>query len=296
MLLESVPSGKHADDATLQRRARLLDQLARAIEAQDPYIDGHSRRVARHAAMIASKMRLPAAEVGRIRTAGALHDVGKLSTPAGILGKPARLTAAEYEVVKLHAVEGARMVACLQDDELRAIVRHHHERMDGSGYPDGLNSDEIPLGARIVAVADIFDAITAPRPYRPPAPHRQAFRTLSDEAGTRLDAGVVHAFMRCYSGRSTVALWAALRARDRRAGAHTCVGRAKADIATRPARNRAGERIGRNRRARRPGGGPRATSPATAPGARGDAEHHKRSRARARATASSHLRGSRRGA
>jgi HD-GYP domain-containing protein (c-di-GMP phosphodiesterase class II) len=211
-VLESAAEGHHSDQLTVKRRRRMLGQLAAAIEAQDPYIDGHSRRVARHSAMIAAKMRLPAEQVARIRTAGALHDVGKLSTPREVLSKPGRLTDQEFEVVKRHAREGALMVSSLEDPELTAMVGCHHERLDGSGYPDGLQAERIPLGARIVAVADIFDAITAPRPYRPAASHQHAFAVLSSEQGTRLDSDVVQAFVRCYSGRRTVALWAALSA------------------------------------------------------------------------------------
>lgn len=211
-LVESAINGGHSDQLTVNRRRRMLAQLSAAIEAQDPYIDGHSRRVARHSEMIAAKMRLPEDEVARIRTAAALHDVGKLSTPRDVLSKPGRLTDREFEVVKRHARDGALMVTCLEDPELTAIVECHHERLDGSGYPDGLHAAEIPLGARIVAVADIFDAITAPRPYRPAAPHQRAFAVLSSEEGTRLDSEVVHAFVDCYSGRRTVALWGALSA------------------------------------------------------------------------------------
>lgn len=211
-LVQSAGNGDHADQATVERRKRMLGQLAAAIEAQDPYIDGHSRRVARHCAMIATQMNLPAEQVARIRTAGALHDVGKLRTPSAVLAKPGPLTDEEFEVVKRHAREGALMVTCLEDPELTAMVECHHERLDGSGYPDGLEAEEIPLGARIVAVADIFDAVTAPRPYRPAAPHQRAFAILDSEEGTRLDPAVVRAFHRCYSGRGTVALWAALTA------------------------------------------------------------------------------------
>lgn len=220
-LVESTVDGHYSDQLTVDRRRRMLARLASAIEARDPYIDGHSRRVARHSEMIAEKLRLPADQVARIRTAGALHDVGKLSTPSDVLGKPGRLTEQEFEVVKRHAREGALMVTCLEDPELTEMVRCHHERLDGSGYPDGLEADEIPLGARIVAVADVFDAITAPRPYRPAAPHQRAFAVLSSEEGTRLDAEVVEAFVRCYSGRRTVALWAVLSAFTASALAHT---------------------------------------------------------------------------
>jgi hypothetical protein len=150
-------------------------------------------------------------EVDRIRAAAAVHDVGKLHVPREVLNKPGPLTDEEFEQVKRHAAEGAALVACLGDAELAAIVRHHHERVDGTGYPDGLSADAIPLGARIVAVADTFDAIIATRPYRPAAPHKRAIDALMDGSGTQLDPDVVNAFLSRYSSNSgLLAVWAAL--------------------------------------------------------------------------------------
>jgi hypothetical protein len=212
--LLGLASGKPRRDATLtlRRRTQLLSQLARALEAQDSYLQGHSRRVSRHAAMIARRMRLSRGAVAKIRLAGALHDVGKVRVSTAVLNKRGRLTAAEFEIVKRHADEGAKIVACLEDQELAAIVRHHHERMDGSGYPGGLRGEQIPLGARVVAVADTYDAITAARPYRPAAPHKRAFEALADESLTHLDPVVVRAFLACYSDRRALALWETLLA------------------------------------------------------------------------------------
>jgi putative nucleotidyltransferase with HDIG domain len=190
------------------RRVRLLERLAGGLEARYPDTQGHSRRVARHAASIAKRMGLPSEEVARIRTAAAVHDVGKIETPAEIMNKPRRLTDEEFAVIKLHPVVGARMVAGLGDDELTRIVRHHHERLDGGGYPDGLSGGQIPVGARIVAVADTFDAITSTRPYRPAKRHREALEILAAEAGTQLDPDAVRAFRAYYSGLRPVALWA----------------------------------------------------------------------------------------
>jgi putative nucleotidyltransferase with HDIG domain len=185
----------------------MLTGLSAALEAGDPYTRNHSRRVARYASMIAERLGLPAAEVDRIRTAAAVHDVGKVRTPIAVLHKPGRLTDDEYETIKAHPVDGARLVEALGDEHLTAIVRHHHERLDGRGYPDGLVGEQIPLGARIVAVADTFDAITSARPYRPASPHRKALDILSKEAGTQLDADAVRAFRACYTGRRPFALW-----------------------------------------------------------------------------------------
>ena len=139
-----------------------------------------------------------------------MHDVGKIQTPTSILHKADKLDDEEYEIVKRHPVDGATMVASLGDDELTAIVRHHHERLDGTGYPSGLAGDEIPLGARILAVADTFDAITSTRPYRPANPHKKALDILSAEAGTQLDPAAVKAFLECYSGRKPLAFWSVL--------------------------------------------------------------------------------------
>src|ERR1700736_1139179 len=162
--------------------------------------------------MIARRMGLPRTQVARIRTAAAIHDVGKIETPRAILHKAGALTDGEYEVIKRHPDDGARMTAVLRDAELTSMVRHHHERLDGTGYPDGLSGESIPLGARIIAVADTFDAITSVRPYRPASPHKLAIDILRDEAGTRLDPNVVRAFCSHYAGRGPLALWSSAAA------------------------------------------------------------------------------------
>jgi HD-GYP domain-containing protein (c-di-GMP phosphodiesterase class II) len=193
-----------------EEKKRLLTQLTSGLESSDPYTHGHSRRVARHAANIAKQMGLSGGEIAKIRAAGAMHDVGKVETPTVVLHKAGRLTDEEFDIVKRHPVDGADMVATLDDDELTAIVRHHHERLDGTGYPDGLAGTEIPLGARILAVADTFDAITSTRPYRQANPHKKALDILTTEAGTQLDPNAVKAFVECYSGMKPVAFWAVL--------------------------------------------------------------------------------------
>jgi putative nucleotidyltransferase with HDIG domain len=165
------------------RKAALLERLSGALESRDLYTHGHSRRVTRHSHRIARQLGLSAADAARIRTAAALHDVGKIETPREVLNKPGRLTDEEFAVVKRHPVDGAQMVAELGDHELTAIVRHHHERLDGGGYPDGLIGGSIPLGARIIAVADTFDALTSNRPYRSGSRHKKALDILRAEAG-----------------------------------------------------------------------------------------------------------------
>ncbi len=204
------------DELDVEQREQLLQQLAGGLEGQDIYLNGHSRRVARHATMIARGMGLSSEEVARIRVAAAVHDVGKLHTPKAVLNKPGRLTDAEFEVIKRHPVDGAEMVAALGDPELTRIVRHHHERLDGGGYPDGLRGEEIPIGARIIAVADTFDAITSARPYRDAAPHQKAIDILRKEAGTQLDPDAVRTFLAYYSGRRPMVLWAIVTSTLRR--------------------------------------------------------------------------------
>jgi putative nucleotidyltransferase with HDIG domain len=186
-----------------------LQRLSALLEARDSYTHGHSRRVTRHSERIARELGLPTQQVAKVRLAAALHDVGKLHTPLSVLRKPDRLTDEEFDLIKRHPVDGASMVAEVEDPEVTAMVRHHHERLDGRGYPDGLSGTEIPLGARIIAVADTFDAITSSRPYRSATQHKKALDILSKEAGSQLDPDAVAAFKRYYSGRRWIA-WSAL--------------------------------------------------------------------------------------
>ncbi|HEU4392288.1 MAG TPA: HD-GYP domain-containing protein [Solirubrobacterales bacterium] len=180
--------------------ARTLRQLAAELEARIPGATGHSRRVARYAAGVARHLGLPRERVARLRWAAALHDIGKLKLPPRVVNKPGPLSELEYAMVRRHAAIGARIVARFADGELAAIVRHHHERFDGSGYPDGLAGERIPLGARVVAVADTFDAITSARPYQPAKRHHEALELLADEAGTQLDPEVVAVFHDFFAG------------------------------------------------------------------------------------------------
>jgi HD-GYP domain-containing protein (c-di-GMP phosphodiesterase class II) len=199
----------HADSA---REGELLRELGAALDAEDPYLDGHSRRVARYVTMIGERMSLPGERVDRARTAAAIHDVGKLRVPREVVNKPGRLTGAEFELMKQHAAAGGAMVECLGDPAIAAAVRAHHERWDGSGYPDGLAGERIPVEARLISVADTFDAITSARPYRSATPHARALAVIGDEAGEQLDPEVARAFISCYSDRRGAALWAGLAA------------------------------------------------------------------------------------
>jgi response regulator RpfG family c-di-GMP phosphodiesterase len=197
-------------------RAALLQRMSTLLETRDPYTHGHSRRVARHAEQVARGMGLSRERVEKVRAAALVHDLGKINVPRSILTKPGKLTDEEFALVRRHPGDGAAMVGELDDPELTAIVRHHHERIDGTGYPDGLAGADIPVGARVIAVADTFDAMTSARAYRRPRTHKQAREVLQREAGTQLDAEAVAAFVSYYAARRSVGLVALIAAAPQR--------------------------------------------------------------------------------
>ena len=201
---------RQAGDADSARKGELLRELGAALDAQDPYLDGHSRRVARYVTMIARRMNLSVEQVERAKAAATIHDVGKLRIPEEIVSKPGRLSEAEFELMKQHSAAGGGMVECLGDPALAAAVRGHHERWDGSGYPDGFAGERIPLEARLISVADTFDAISSARPYRAATAHAKALNVIADEAGEQLDPEAARAFISCYSDRRGAAFWAGL--------------------------------------------------------------------------------------
>jgi putative nucleotidyltransferase with HDIG domain len=210
-------AGPPTTDGPLERTEQALRQLAASLEAQDPYTAGHSRRVALHAAMIARRMGLPRRGIAKVRTAAAIHDIGKLRIPSDVLNKPGPLTEDEFELVKRHAVDGAEIVSSLGDPEITAMVRHHHERFDGDGYPSGLVGERIPEGARIIAVADTFDALTSLRPYRVAIRHKKALQIIGEVSGSQLDPVAVRAFLKCYTGKRAVLLASLLATSPQRA-------------------------------------------------------------------------------
>jgi putative nucleotidyltransferase with HDIG domain len=177
-----------------------LTVLSANLEASIPGIESHSRRVARYAAAAARELDLPYREVERVRRAAAIHDIGKVEMPPGLVNKPGAFSREEFVIVKRHAQAGARIAKRCGQADLAAIIRHHHERFDGDGYPDGLAGERIPLGARIVAVADTFDAATSSRPYREAMAEDEALSLLWSEAGRQFDPKVVAAFCAYYSG------------------------------------------------------------------------------------------------
>jgi HD-GYP domain-containing protein (c-di-GMP phosphodiesterase class II) len=193
---------RYAEDVRqlYQRMQRAISQsllgLANALEAKDPYTRGHSERVGAWSRRLGDVLGLAPKDAEQVARAGLLHDIGKIGVPEAVLGKRGALDADEWALMRRHPVVGSQIVAPF--DFLAAgalVIRHHHERWDGSGYPDGLAGEVIPLGARIVAVADVYDALTSTRPYRPALPHAAAVQHLIAEAGRTLDEHVVAAFV-----------------------------------------------------------------------------------------------------
>ena len=187
-----------ADEVAAARRTSfdILAGLVIAVDTKDRYTKRHSEDVARYAVFLAGRMGLEPDFRRAVQSAGVLHDVGKIGIPDVILRKPGRLTSEEYEIVKQHVALGDVIVRDVPDlDVVRAGIRHHHERWDGSGYLHGLSGEEIPLVARLLAVADAFSAMTTSRPYRKALSVAEALRRLEDAAGTQLDASLVTAFV-----------------------------------------------------------------------------------------------------
>ena len=154
--------------------------LALTVEARDPYTRGHCQRLAAYSLLIGERIGASDEQLSALHRGGYLHDVGKIGVPDAVLFKPSGLTPEEYEVLKRHTVIGDRLCGDLRALSLvRPIVRHHHERLDGSGYPDGLKGDAVPLLAQIISIVDAYDAITTSRPYRAALPLERAFDELS---------------------------------------------------------------------------------------------------------------------
>ncbi len=174
-----------------------VETLAMAIDAKDQITHGHIRRVQTYAVALAKGLRVTDEPLMKaIEAAALLHDMGKLSIPEFILNKPGKLTPAEYERMKLHAPIGASILSQIDFPyPVAPIVRHHHENWDGSGYPDGLAGEAIPIGARIMSVVDCYDALTADRPYRRALPEREALEIIVSRRGTMYDPAVVDAFL-----------------------------------------------------------------------------------------------------
>ncbi len=178
-----------------------IRSLAEAIDAKDSYTRGHSDRVADYAEALARKLDLEEDMLSAVRCAGYLHDTGKIGIPDAILLKPGKLTDEEYSQIMNHPILSHKIIEPVQFPfEVKPLVRHHHERIDGSGYPDGLVGEEIPLGARIIGIADAYEAMTSDRPYRKALSHQAAMEELKRCSGSQFDSELVEAFVEVVEG------------------------------------------------------------------------------------------------
>ncbi len=197
-LLQQQQSQVQAQDRLCDMMFSLVRCLAAALDARDPYTWGHSERVARIAVRLAEHLRLPASTSSELYLGGLLHDIGKIGVPDQVLRKPGRLEEAEMALVREHVVIGEAIVSHVrQMPQLRAMVRHHHEHFDGTGYPDGLMGESIPQLARILAVADAFDAMMSNRPYRKAMDPARIEAIFQAGSASQWDPVIVDALLEC---------------------------------------------------------------------------------------------------
>jgi putative nucleotidyltransferase with HDIG domain len=174
-----------------------LRAIVSSLEEKDSYTHGHSIRVAEYSVLLAQELKMSEVEVREVELSALLHDIGKIGIPDSVLLKPARLTRAEFEIMKSHPVRSARILSKISSlQPLIPGIKHHHERFDGLGYPEGLKGDAIPLYARIILIADTFDAMTSTRPYRLALDKEIAFAELDKCSGTQFDPSLVDAFVK----------------------------------------------------------------------------------------------------
>jgi putative two-component system response regulator len=179
--VRSLLTLKHRTDE-LERAESVLFSLARSIEGKDPYTHGHCERLSDYSARLGEHLGLKEDEITALRRAGIVHDIGKVAVPDAILLKPSRLTDEEWKLIREHPAVGERICAPLRSFRLvLPIIRHHHEKLDGSGYPDGLRGDAIPVTARVLQIVDVYDALTTERPYKRAFPVNDALQTMKQE-------------------------------------------------------------------------------------------------------------------
>ena len=179
--VRSLLTLKHRTDE-LERAESVLFSLARSIEGKDPYTHGHCERLSDYSASLGEHLGLVEDEITALRRAGIVHDIGKVAVPDAILLKPSRLTEEEWKLIKEHPAVGERICAPLKSFRLvLPIIRHHHEKLDGTGYPDGLRGEAIPITARVLQIVDVYDALTTERPYKKAFTIVDALQTMKEE-------------------------------------------------------------------------------------------------------------------
>ncbi len=179
-----------------------ITALVYALEAKDAYTSGHSQRVSDLSAAIARELNLPHGQIDKLRLAGLLHDIGKIGVQESVLNKPGRLTEAEFGLVKLHPEIGEHILSPIVDSaDILEAVRNHHEHFNGKGYPDGLQKDKIPLGARILAISDAYEAMTSERPYRKSMSANAARHEIERHKGSQFDPEIAATFTRIEESR-----------------------------------------------------------------------------------------------
>jgi putative two-component system response regulator len=175
---------KHYTD-DLESAESVIMSLALTVEARDAYTEGHCKRLAAYATALGEALHLSEDELAALHRGGYLHDVGKIGIPDALLLKPSKLTPSEFNLIKQHTVIGERLCGNLRSlGPVRTIVRHHHERLDGGGYPDGLRGDEVPLLAQIVGIVDVYDAVTTTRPYRAAGSAERGYEELRGDVAS----------------------------------------------------------------------------------------------------------------
>jgi len=198
---ENALSSSRVEERRLNKKLKqklfeLVEILTNAMDLVDPYTTGHQQRVSALSTLIAETLGLEESEVDGIRLGGLLHDIGKMAVPMTLLSKPGALTVTEFELIKTHSSAGSQLLGGVEWPwPIANMARWHHERLDGRGYPDGLKGDQIPLEARILAVADVFEAMTSHRPYRPALPPMEALKYIHQQSGIGFDPEVVEALL-----------------------------------------------------------------------------------------------------